>query len=155
MGASRSLSSGRAAARTRGPVWSDGRFGVRAMEAADLSQQVRFRAEIVRIPWPASGRGKTDPRVGRAAFEPRIYRGFKRLRPRGVQVGQRAALYPLPGAQETSRDNWGERLRWVETRPSPQPPRLRRKRAFKGLVTEGTPIYTQPQTRSRPALPII
>src|SRR6266852_1303914 len=33
---------------------------------------------------------------------------------RGGSSGTRAALYPLPGAQETSRDNCGERPRWVE-----------------------------------------
>src|SRR5271167_3371998 len=54
------------------------------------------------------------------AFEPRIYRGFKRPSAEGVQVGQRAALYPLPGAQETSRDNCGERPRWVESSQLPR-----------------------------------
>src|SRR5271169_4577163 len=50
------------------------------------------------------------------AFEPRIHRGFERPSAEGVQVGQRAALYPLPGAQETGRDNCGERPRWVDSR---------------------------------------
>ena len=43
--------------------------------------------------------------------------GFQAPSAEGVQVGQRAALYPLPGAQETSRDNCGERPRWVATCP--------------------------------------
>ena len=69
----------------------------------------------------------------------------------GVQVGQRAALYPLPGAQETSRDNCGERPRWVESphsapvantdviaaRLAPAPTRTERYRAVLLGVTAG------------------
>ena len=48
-----------------------------------------------------------------------------------LRVTRTRAAYPLPGAQETSRDNCGERPRWVVSGPSPRHIKVKQLRRFR------------------------